>query len=165
MKKKKKIRSLAIAALVIPLILLAYYMYAYDGEEELGGRPGPPSQVAEPQVMYGVETARQAGGQVLMIRAAFAGPNTPKGPPNLITSITDPSRGYPMRLRRVDITLKGGGRRLEMKAEEAFSNEEMTEIKVHGLLVTAQEGYNVLPGTNFLKIIVEDDSIRIEGAQ
>lgn len=162
---KKLTRRIAIALVVICIVTVVYYVWKDAAHEPV--RPSGPVPFVRPGVMYGVNITKQAGGATMTIKAATL---RPKGAaaaqrPNLIEHLMDSSAGYDLELRRVDMLIRDDGKLLELRSEKAYTNEDFMDIKFKGLMITANEGYDLHPSITALKVSIRDAKIEVAPAR
>lgn len=156
-------RRISIALIIICVITVVYYVWRGPVHEPAG--PSGPVPFVRPGVMYGVRITKQAGGSTMTLKAATLRPRAAAQSPNLIEHLMKGSSGYKLELRRVDMSIRGEGRLLELKSEKAYANEDFMDIRFKGLKITANEGYDLHPGITGLRVTVMDGSIEVTPAR
>jgi hypothetical protein len=122
----------------------------------------PPPPLLEPNTALGVKIKKLFEEVNLEISAGVMKPHKDIDFSTNILEYLMKDKGYKLKLKNVKINLKDKDKSIELEADMALSNEELSRMTIKGIRRINQKGFEIDTDTRAIKLTIKNDGVHVE---
>jgi len=157
----KKRYFIIIISIILTITVVAFVLM--KGSRPLEKRKyEPPPPLLEPNTALGVKIKKSFEEVKLEVSAGVMKPHKDIDLPTNILEYLMKDKGYKLKLKNVKINLKDKDKSIELEADMALSNEELSKMTIKGIRRINQKGFGIDTDTRAIKLTIKNGGVHVE---